>query len=278
MGLTIAPVTAGRVKDMMDEPTNRANNQLIGQLVAEGLISESYLNTAPPAIKSLAGTAPMKGSTSLGQGANPSKTFTSGGVSLPLFVPDPGFWPPNRSDVIDGAYDLTPDISVGSFTGAKNSTTSVEHLPAADKAKIINNLYLQAEILKAARSRKEFQQYRIEVQAGVYRYNPVETRTTGSLTDLRAQGRAIAYDVRSFRGNISIQMTFTLARYLLRYPFYDKLIMDYNTFSGQELDSRVYVILPDMSGGIPANIKFKRETETRYNGSVISGNLALLDI
>ena len=43
MGLTIAPVTAGRVKDMMDEPTNRANNQLIGQLVAEGLISESYL-------------------------------------------------------------------------------------------------------------------------------------------------------------------------------------------------------------------------------------------
>ena len=275
--MALAPLSTGRVKDMMDEPSNRSNSQLMGQLIAERLISEKYLNTAPPAIKDLAGSKPITGSTSLGQGANPSKTFTSSGVSLPLFVPDASYWPGQEQNSIDGAYNLTSDITVGTFIGAKNSSTTISHLPEEDKKKVIMNLYLQAEILKAARSRKEFQQYRIEAQAGVYRYGSTESRTVGSIADLRAQGRATAYDVRSYKGNISSQMVFILAQYLLTYPFYEKIIMDYNTFDGQSLDTRVWVITPDMTSGQTKNIRFNRETETRFNGAVISGNLALLD-
>ena len=135
---------------------------------------------------------------------------------------------------------------------------------------------MQAEILKAARSRPEFNGYFIDVDEGVYKYEKLEKKTDNSIAGLASVGRAIGYKLYNFNGKENARQLFTLAEYLKDYPFYEKLIMEYNTWGGGA-QARLFTVVPDMSGNI-SGTTFARQTETVFNGETMSASLMLLDV
>jgi hypothetical protein len=269
---TLTPNQA--ITKLMNE-SNRSNATFLQNQIGEGILYPNTVNTAAPAIQRIAGSRSRRGLTPLGSGADIGKPFTTS-PRLSHFKPDPEFNPEYRADELtDSSFKLTKEISIGTFTGSENSPVEFGS-SSQDRMVIAMNLYLQAEILKAARSRKEFNRYRIAVEEGIYNYEEVETPTEGDLADLSSKGRAIAYNVQSFTGSYSNLKVFSLAEYLLDYPFYDKLILDYHTYVSDTPRCRLFVVIPDMSRGY-RGVTFARETETRFNGRVQSGSLVLLN-
>jgi len=249
------------------------NNPLhVQESIAKGFISEEGLNVSPPAIQKIAGAQPVTGLTKLGIGA-PTKRFQPS-VGLKDFVPDPEFFPTaNKISTQGSGYHLTRNITIATFSGSNHAPVDFDQVE--EPMVVAKNLYLQACILSAASSRKEFQGYRILVEEGLYNYADVETRIEGDLADLSSKGRAIAYNVVTHEGVFySKSKVFQLAQYLLHYPFYDKLILDWHTYTGA-LGVRLFVVTPDISNGTEG-VVFKRETETRFNNKVMSGSLCLL--
>jgi hypothetical protein len=260
------------------EPKHRNNAAFIQNQLGEGKISQSAVSGAPSGVQRVAGQQPMRGYTKLGNGADLSKTFTPK-PKLKKFVADPEYDPRSRADELSGGiFKLTRNVSLGSFLGSENSPVAFEAIPLDRRNQVIMNLYLQAEILEAARGRPEFQHYRVVVEEGIYAKEDIEPDLTeNELADLSSYGRAIGYTVKSFRGVYSNQKVFELAEYLMNYPFYEKLILDYHTYLSADPVSRLFVVIPDMSKGFETVSSWKRQTETRFNGQVMSGSLMLLD-
>lgn len=272
---TIANPNYNPLSAILMEPSTKSNSVFIQNQILEGGLSTAGLNTSPPAVKRIARASGKTGRTPLGNGANTSKTFSIQ-TQLRKFVPNPAHDPSQRADEVQGrknAYKLTSSITIGTFM--KGEHTSIGWNQLSSPFEVTKNLYLQAEILKSARERSEFQGYKINVEESIYNKLDTETLTSGGLADLSTKGQAIGYNVTSHEGTYSNAKVFQLAEYLLNYPFYDKLILDYHTFSSPDIRARLFVVIPDCSSSY--DVKFKRETETRFNGNVISGNLFLLD-
>lgn len=267
--------------DRMSNTANVQNTADIQEQLARGALDPSYNLTVPDAeVLRVAGNQ-FQGTTPLGTGANTTKTY-SVTTNLPRFVPD---WQTNGTSglhatggSISGSTPLTNNITIGTFMGGVNRRHDIEHVPADLRGEMLKYLYVHAELLKAARSRKEFQLHRIVVEEGIYNYEAVETGTEGDLAALRAQGRAIAYTVKGFQdGAPTPSMNFRLAEYWMHYPFYDKLILDYHTYAaGLGTQCRVYVTLPELDGNFEGT--WSRQTETRFNGVVQSNALLLLNV
>lgn len=260
------------------EPKHRQNTAFIQNQLGEGKIVQSAISGAPGGVKKIAGQKPIHGYTKLGNGADISKTFTPN-PKIKKFIADPAYDPRGRMDEMRGAtFKLTKNVALGTFLGAENSPTALESIPMDRRNQIIINLYLQAEILEAARSRPEFQHYRVAVEEGIYAKEDIEPDLTeNELADLASYGRAVAYTVKSFRGVYSNQKVFELAEYLMNYPFYDKIILDYHTYLSADPIGRVFVVIPDLTKGYDTVTSWKRQTETRFNGQVMSGSLMQLD-
>jgi len=261
--------------------SSNSNPADVQEQIARGALDEQYALTVPNAEVLRVASSQFQGITPLGNGANRSKTFTTS-PSLPKFVPD---WQTNgvtglhaTGGSISGSTPLTGNITIGTFTGAINRRHNIESTPPDLRGEMIKYLYVQAELLKGARSRKEFQLHQISVEEGIYNYEAVETGTEKDIAALRAQGRAIAYTVRSFQdGASSPQMNFILAEYWASHPFYDKIIMDYHTYAaGRGTKCRVYLILPELDGNFDGT--WSRQVETRFNGAVQSNTLLLLNV
>ena len=257
------------------EPSTKNNSVFIQNQILEGGLSTAGLNTSPPSVKRIARSSRKTGRTPLGNGADISKTFSIN-TQLRKFVPNPAHDPSQRADEVlarKNAYKLTSSITIGTFTTGEHTSIGWDQLN--NPFEVSKNLYLQAEILKAARERPEFQGYKINVEESIYNKLDTETLTTGGLADLSMKGQAIGYNVTSHEGTYSNAKVFQLAEYLLNYPFYNKLILDYHTFSSPEIRARLFVVIPDCTSSY--DVKFERKTETRFNGNTISGNLFLLD-
>lgn len=260
----------------MMEPTNASNGKFLQSMILEGNISEEALSSSPPGVIEIATDAARGGSTPLGTGSNPQKTFKAN-AKLPSFIPHQDEYPDHHGS--RGRYGkaadskLTRDISMGAFMGGN----ALGMIPSdIDRGHLALNLHMQAEVLKAARSRPEFQGFHIDVAEGVYRYEKLEKKTADSMADLSSKGRAIGYRVADFEGNDQPRKLFELAQYIKSYPFYEKVIMDYNSYAGETI-ARMFVVVPDMSGNA-STTSFSRSTETHFNGKTISGSLMLLDV
>lgn len=247
--------------------------EFLQEAIGSGNINPNILQQTPPTVLEVASRS-RKGITPLGVGANLSKTFTVS-PKLPKFVPGPRYpgFQPNRIESEGELYQLYDRIPIAAFTRGNHSSVSFGSL--TNKQEIANNLYLHSLILASARSQTNFHFSRIVVEEGIYSLSDVSTLTEEELGSLSSKGRAIAYTVKNTNGEYSNLKTYQLAKYLMGYPFYDKIILDYHTFISDQIMARVFVVTPDMTNY--QSLSPKRELETRFNGRVQSASLMLFD-
>lgn len=246
----------------------------------QGLIDLKKLKSAPETVTRTARTSYI-GSTPLGIGANTNKEFTVD-PQLKKFVPNINNATTDqeaRHTNFSGAIQITPRVTLGAFLGAENGSANPSNISEKRQQEIFKYLYIQAELLSAARTRPEFNGVRIAVEEGIYDFDPVETTTEGTLADLASIGRAIAYACKDISGgDTNVLQTFALAEYFASLPWYDKIILDYYNFEPNENDNlnmRVYIVLPELDEEY--NGTFGRKKETVFNGKVQSQSLLLLD-
>lgn len=246
----------------------------------QGLIDLKKLKSTPENVVRTARTSYI-GSTPLGIGANTNKEFTVD-PQLKKFVPNINNATTDqeaRHTNFSGAIQITPRVTLGAFLGAENGSANPSNISEKRQQEIFKYLYIQAELLSAARTRPEFNGVRIAVEEGIYDFDPVETTTEGTLADLASIGRAIAYACKDISGgDTNVLQTFALAEYFASLPWYDKIILDYYNFEPNENDNlnmRVYIVLPELDEEY--NGTFGRKKETVFNGKVQSQSLLLLD-
>jgi len=255
---------------------NRENSQLVSEAVASGYLTPDALNSVPTSEILRGGSTVRQGLTPLGNGARTGKRFTIN-PSIQRFVPNPRFnanlSQEARQGGISGEVELVEGIPLGTFMGGTARQTDIAKIPEQNQDEILRYLTVQAEALKAARSRKEFNRNRITVEEGIYQYQDTEVEKEGDLASLASKGRAIGYVVKSFStGTTDRAQTFALAEYFSSYPFHDKIILDYHTYSSDpDVGMRVFLVLPELDPAF--NGTWGRKTETRYNGRVQSSKL-----
>ena len=181
------------------------------------------------------------------------------------FLPDLRFLPEGLTSVTS-ATPINDGITLGTFMRG----VTLDHIPElSDRIQLVRNLLPHAEILKVIRDNDtRFSEYQLVVAEGIYKPAPEETVTESEDNHnfLAQTGRAIAYELRK-NGVPDNDKTVELARYLNVFlPHFDKLIIDYDTYVGGEINAQILVHTPT----IPANyqVTFKRKTETVYNNNI----------
>lgn len=270
-------LTAKQAATKMWNSKLRSNGKFLQTQIMEGNLGENAVTGSAPSVKAIATRGARTGFTALGTGGNPSKTFKSN-PQLPTFIPHPDYYPDYDTSVMS-RYDrgadnnLTRRIAMGAFMGGN----SVGSLKDVDHTEIARNLHMQAQILDAIRMRPEFNGYMLDVDEGVYKYEKLEERQEGDMADFLSKGRAVGYKMYDYNGEESIYKLWEVAQYLQDFPFTEKVMMEYNTWNEGGAQTRLFVGVPDMRGDIHG-AKFKRQTETIFNGTPISGSLMLCDV
>lgn len=249
------------------------NPDWIEHWVGEGkLNSDALAGGVPKGFKSMKVSSGIRtGNTKLGNLKTATKEFTVS-PSIPKFIPDPSYNPFGSLDTgqsFSGELSLTKDITLGTFMKG-NERINVSDIPEEKRDDILKYCYVQAEVLKAARSRFEFEGMGITVDEGIYVYESTEEEVDGDLASLGSVGRAIAYKIDSE----SYRLNFELAEYLASHPWHDKIILDYHSY-GSSVQSRVFVVLPELDSVY--NGSWGRTIETKVNGLIHSSSLVLFE-
>jgi len=255
---------------------NMENPQLVSEAISSGYLTRDALNNVPSSQIIRMASRTMTGSTPLGNGANVSKSFTVN-PNIKKFLPNSryniAFSQEARNSGLTGETEVVEGIPIGTFMGGTARQTDISSIPDDKIPDILKYLTVQGEALRAARSRKEFNRNRITVEEGIYQYQDTELEKEGDLASLASKGRAIGYVVKDFRSGVtSKDQTFLLAQYLASYPFHDKIILDYHTYSTiRDIGMRVFLVLPELDDDFSGN--WGRSVETRYNGRTQSQSL-----
>jgi len=210
----------------------------------------------------------MAGLTPLGNG-NTSKSFIVN-PQLKTYVADT-----NRAI---GAESSRPVVPRTFFFSGETGSANPDNMDEILNGTIDKYLYVQSEFVSAARSRAEFKNNRIAVSEGIYEPGDFESVDAGTLKQQLMIGRAIGYVVKTMEnGTHSKELTFLLASYFASLPWYEKIIMHYDTTSGSgeggDGGFRAFVVLPLLDDNYQGS--YARKLETQYNGKLMSENLML---
>jgi len=275
-------LNAGEVSSKLRNSNNRANTKFLHNQIGEGTLNPNSVTSGPPdlPIVRTGGSRGMTGTTRLGTGANVIKPYMPV-PRLSTFIKNGEHNPDTYLDhgrAFTGGLNLTKNITLGAYLNGATQRVNPADVTLADQDNLLKYLYVQAEMLKSARSRPEFQKFDIKVEDGVYVYEDVETRTTGDLADYGAYGRAISYSVRYFKhGGVDALKTFQLAEYWATLPWYDKIIVDYSNFENTTAPKiKVFLVLPELDDVY--NGTWQRKQETSWNLQTMSEALLLLDL
>lgn len=144
------------------------------------------------------------------------------------------------------------------------------------RRQLARNLQLHAYYLSIINSGIIFDHnlYTLKVQRGYYNPGPQEIPTGGSLNDLATQGRCVVYQlINKSTSQVEIAKTYDLALYLKDYIFFDKLILDYDTYDPSGvMTAHIIIVTPTMPETYQ-NQSYANAIETRYNGKVTSSDL-----
>ena len=166
------------------------------------------------------------------------------------FLPNLKFLP-DRQPGLNSSSKLAEGVSIGNFV----QFSLFNKLPPDRRLTIARNLLPQAQLLSGIN--RSFPEYNLEVVEGF---------------NTAAEGRSVAYAITG-RGYDAVVRTYDLAKLLFIYhPFFDKLILDYDSYTGGgELSAQLLIETP----AIPPSyaVRFKRGLETRYNNEVLAGQL-----
>lgn len=181
------------------------------------------------------------------------------------YLPDLRFIPDSYTN-ITAATPLNDGVSLGSFLNG----ISLDYMPdLADRKQLVRNLLPHAQILRAININNiRFAEHKLVVVEGVYNPDNEEqiTESTDNHNFLAKTGRGVVYELRRNKKTDN-DKTFELARYLQVYhQTYDKIILDYDTYSEGELNAQILIQTPE----IPPNYKvsFNKIAQTNFNNNI----------
>ena len=272
--ITNKPLNIREIRSKLRSDSTLQNPVFTGSQIGAGKLSSSFSETSPASIGRVESSKPTKviGQKYLGQ-INPSdasKKIVPKPVPQ-LITPDP-VYNPNFKDVINSKTKLAKGITIAKFLGGKGDKITLDHISPTDivtRKAIARQLYLQAEAMNLiSDDTGKFKDHRLVVVEGLYRQGRNEVLTPGSINDLQTSGRAVVYELVDTKGITDIEKTFDLAIYLKDNMYYEKLILDYDTFDPAGLNVQIIIQMPlvseDYTGEYSMNI------ETRFNNKVLT--------
>ena len=144
------------------------------------------------------------------------------------------------------------------------------------RRQLARNLQPHAYYLSLINSGVIFDQnlYTLKVERGYYNPSPTEKPTADGLNDLATKGRCVVYQlVNKASAQVEVSKTYDLALYLKDYIFFDKLILDYDTYDPSGvMTAHIIITTPNMPETYQ-NQSYANAIETRNNGKVISSDL-----
>lgn len=189
-----------------------------------------------------------------------------------IIVVDP-VYNPNFIDPSNIASDtkLGPGIAISKYLGSYGDRTSFTFVTTpAERAQIARNLYMQSQIWQVINGNTElFNDIRLIVSEGVYRPGPTET--VGGDNLLKQKGQLAVYQVVDREGKIDHEKTYDVAEFIKDYMFYDKIVLDYDTFNTDgSMTSQIMIYMPQVPESF--DVKFGLNVSTQYNRKLISND------
>ena len=271
--VTNKPLNTREIRSKLRSDATFANPVFTSSQIGAGKLNSTFNETAPKTIGRTESKKPTKiiGSKFIGQ-LNPkdaSKKIVPKPVAKTI-LPDPVYNPNNRTE-INSKTKLSKGVTLAKFLGGKGDKITLDHIQAfADRQAIARQLYLQAEAMNLISSDSgKFKDHRLVVVEGLYRKGSGETLTPGSINDLQTTGRAVVYELINLKGVPDIEKTYDLALYFKDNLYYEKLILDYDTFDPSgAMNAQIIVVMPLVSNTYIGN--YKMEIETRFNNKTQS--------
>ena len=169
---------------------------------------------------------------------------------------------------------LAQSITLSKFLGSYGDPTSINHLTTADKLLLAKQYYLHAQVMQTInsspglRGAKGFEKFRLVVSEGYYREGPTENLdVTDGINYLKTNGRAVVYELIGEDGQIAFDKTFDLAVYLKNNINYDKIILNYDSYTPDgRLHVDIVLIMPEIIA--PWSVTYDEVIETRFNNAV----------
>jgi len=169
---------------------------------------------------------------------------------------------------------LAQSITLSKFLGSYGDPTSINHLATPDKLLLAKQYYLHAQVMQTInsspglRGAKGFEKFRLVVSEGYYREGPTENLdVTDGINYLKTNGRAVVYELIGEDGQIAFDKTFDLAVYLKNNINYDKIILNYDSYTPDgRLHVDIVLIMPEIIA--PWNVTYDEVIETRFNNAV----------
>lgn len=194
---------------------------------------------------------------------------------MSIILADPRYNPSLQKD-ITSKTKLGPGITMAKFLGSRGNKTSFDFETDHEvRRNIARQLYLHAELIRMVGRDPRFAQQRLIVSESVW--NPLvgETWSSDGITEKMRTGHAVAYQLIDQHGHRANDLIWDLAVLWKDYARFDKIILDYDTFTPPEapdvdpvLTSQVIVEMPTVGHDYDANYQYK--VETRLNGNVLS--------
>jgi hypothetical protein len=189
-----------------------------------------------------------------------------------IYLPDPQYNPVhakelNTHTLLQKGTTISKFIkNTGKFYDYNNKSYNV-------RLQVAKHLYLHSEFMKVVnKPGGMFDKFRLVVSEGLYEKESGETVSSNSITSYRTTGKAIVYELYDQYGNLAVESTFDLVNYLRIASRYDKLILSYDTFTGNSLHASIIAIMPTLSANSSWNVTFKYDLETQYNNIKQSSN------
>jgi len=183
-----------------------------------------------------------------------------------IYLPDPQYNPNFVKDKeLTTKTSLQKGITIGKFLKNTGSNFDFDNLRYSQRSLIARNLYLQGEFMRVA---DKYGKFKMVVSEGLYQ--PADRETPSGINDYRQTGKAIVYELYDEYGNLATQSTFDFVNYLRTASRYDKLILAYDTFTGNKLHASIVAIMPSVS--LTWSVNFGYNLETQFNNKVQSTN------
>lgn len=276
-GVSDRTLTTAEVRSKLRDKANQTNETFVGAVLAEGLLSHTFVNAVPDDIDRIEGIdATVRRSKSKNIiGKNPggeAKRFKgkvkSGVVNVSIA---PKYKPEGKT--ITSRTELAQGIVLSRYLGGYGDAITFDHVVTNDeRISIARNLLLNANANRAIMMDDDvYSEHRLVVAEGVYRPYANETVTTLGINDLKSKGRCVVYELHDRTGNIDLRKTFDLASWWKDSLQYEKLILSYDTMNPNGLlTAQIILIMPELNSNYVAI--FNNSLETRYNNFVQSTN------
>lgn len=183
-----------------------------------------------------------------------------------IYLPDPQYNPNFVKDKeLTTKTLLQKGITIGKFLKNTGSNFDFDNKTYNNRLTIARNLYLQGEFMRVA---DKYGKFKMIVSEGLYQ--PADKETPSGVNNLRQTGRAIVYELYDEYGNLATQSTFDFVNYLRIASRYQKLILAYDTFTGNKLHASIIAEMPSVSSSWSVN--FSYNLETQFNNKIQATN------